>query len=125
MRLSKGLRLAGVPENLLESEFAKRNKLSAHEIRSLMFGHRLHGRSIYTGEERAASFAQDGLRTFSGDWVLATLASIPGVSEFKNDELCITFEVAIYCGMVLRNPGGTRARENEFIWRGDTFSQVE
>ncbi len=28
------------------------------------------------------------------------------------------------CGMVLRNPGGTRARENEFIWRGDTFSQV-
>jgi hypothetical protein len=53
------------------------------------------------------------------------VASVSGISKFKNDDLCITFGVAIYCGAVIRNPGGTRTRENEFIWRGATFSHVE
>jgi TolB-like protein/lipoprotein NlpI len=124
-RLSKGLRQAGVPEYLSSREFAERNGLSPDEIRSLMFGHRLHGRSLETGEERAASLTVDGVATFSGDWVSASVASVPGLSEFKNDDLCITFGVAIYCGAVIRNPGGTKTRENEFIWREATFSQVE
>jgi adenylate cyclase len=77
----------------------------------------------YTGEERAASLTEDGVATLSGDWVLPNLAS--GISQFKNDDVCITIGVAIYCGAVNRNPGGTRARENEFIWRGNTFSRVD
>jgi hypothetical protein len=124
-RFSEGLRLAGVPETLSRGEFAEKNRLTADEIRSLMFGHRLHGRSLSTGEQRAASLTKDGIATFSGDWVLASWAPTPGVSRFKNDELCITVEVAIYCGAVVRNSGGTLARENEFIWRDHTFSRVE
>jgi hypothetical protein len=37
-------------------------------------------------------------------------------------------DVAGYCGPVFRNPGGTRALENEYLWdigSAYTFSQVE
>lgn len=124
-RLGKGLRLAGVPENLLQVDFIQKNGLAAGEIRSLMFGHRMHGRSFLTGDERAVSLTDDGVATLTGDWILPTLASIPGAAHINKDELCITIDVATYCGAVIRNPGGTTARQNEFMWRGYTFSRVE
>src|SRR5215472_5346945 len=45
-RVFKGLRLAGMPEFLDHSEFARRNSLTAEEVRSLLFGHQLHGRNL-------------------------------------------------------------------------------
>jgi tetratricopeptide (TPR) repeat protein len=124
-RLGKGLRLAGVPENLRQGEFVEKNRLTAREIRALMFGHRVHGRSSLTGDKYAASLTDEGVASLSGVWILPVLASVPGAAEFKKDDLCITIDVAIYCGAVIRNPGGTAARQNEFIWRGYTFSRVE
>jgi Flp pilus assembly protein TadD len=124
-RLSKGLRLAGVPENLSRGEFFEKNRLTAQEIRLLIFGHRVHGSSLYTGEKRAALLSNDGIATLSGDWISPNLASVPGASQFRKDELCITITMTTYCGAVIRIPGGTAARENEFIWRGHTFSRVE
>jgi TolB-like protein/DNA-binding winged helix-turn-helix (wHTH) protein/Flp pilus assembly protein TadD len=124
-RLSEGLRIAEVPEYLDLGRFVEMNQLTADEIRSLMFGHRLHGRSLDSGEERSASLTMQGTARFAGDWVSASVASTLGIPEFKNNELCIAFGVASYCGAVIRNPGGTKAWENEFIWREYTFSRVD
>jgi tetratricopeptide (TPR) repeat protein len=125
-RLITGLRLAGVPNSLVRGEFAERNRLSPEEIRSLLFGHRLHGRPFrQTSENRSGSVTMDGIAAFSGDWVSARLPQENGRVNFRNDELCVRFGPTNYCGIVLRNAGGSRASENEFIWRGYPFSEVE
>jgi hypothetical protein len=128
-RVVKGFRLAGVPESLFRGEFAARNRLAADELRTLLLGHRLHGRSAESGEERSASFTTDGVTTLSGNWVLGGGSLTGGTMSLSMDgELCCKFGVISYCGAVLRNPGGTRAKENQFVWAmgsGYTFSQVE
>jgi TolB-like protein/class 3 adenylate cyclase len=136
--LREGLRLAGVPGFLGDSEFARRNKLTPDEARALFFGHRLQGRHGWSGKIYAASIAADGSAKFSGDWVPMfsgdwnTIVPSDGVITFDadDDEFCYTWSGDIKtCGLLLRNPGGTRAKENEFIWystRGTfTFSLAE
>jgi TolB-like protein/class 3 adenylate cyclase/Tfp pilus assembly protein PilF len=123
--LKKGLRQAGVPETLEGSEFAAQNRVAAGEVRALVFGRRLHGRTE-TGNEHAAAFTADGGATISGDWGELTDATV----TFEGDEVCLTAaSAARFCATILRNPGGTRATENEFIWLDRTgaypFSQVE
>jgi hypothetical protein len=59
---------------------------------------------------------------------LGDIAVTGGAVRFEDDRLCYTFDFVSYCGDVFRNPGGTRAKENEFIWyNGEalTFSTVE
>jgi adenylate cyclase len=128
-QLWQGLRLAGVPEFLASGEFAAQNRLKADDVRTLIFGHRLQGRSLRTGEERGASITSSGGATLSGDWnLLSGGARAAGVVRFEGDRLCYKFDLATYCGDVFRNPGGTKAKENEFIWyNGEafTFSPVE
>jgi hypothetical protein len=130
-RLRKGLRLAGVPENLSDSEFAAKNKLTAEEIRPLIFGKRLHGRTFDTGEDHTATIAADGLATLSGDWASLGGGTMEGSSvRFETDELCFVWQnVVKLCGPVFRNPGAPKAKENEFIWyhgdRAFTFSQAD
>jgi TolB-like protein/Tfp pilus assembly protein PilF len=116
-RLIKGLRLAGMPEFLDQSEFAKQNSLGADEIRALLFGHRLHGRNLFSGEERAASFTAEGAVRLSGDWGTLSSSTGPmGIAQFEGARLCLRFDLVSYCGIIVRNPGGTTALENEFIW---------
>jgi hypothetical protein len=129
-RLRKGLRLAGVPEYLISGEFAARNRLTADEARTLIVGHRLHGLDRWSGDERAASIGADGVGTLSGDW--ASLASSPIARvtlQFKGDDACYLWSTISLCGGVFRNPGGTKEKQNEFIWyspeRTFTFSQIE
>ena len=127
-RLRDGLR-RGVPEFLYAGEFATQNRLAVDEIRALIFGHQLHGRSLWNGEEREVSISSDGVVALSGDWGLLGGGPASGGSiRFDGDRLCYKFDLASYCGDVLRNPGGTRAKENEFIWyNGEpfTFSPME
>ncbi|MEY9829969.1 adenylate cyclase [Sinorhizobium fredii] len=130
-RLYEGLRLAGVPETLLGSEFGGKNKLTADEVRSLFFGHRLRGSMLDSGEGHEATISGGGIATLSGGW-----ASIGGGRmadaevQFERDEVCFLWrKTASLCGVALRNPGGLSAKENEFIWyhgdRAFTFSQVQ
>ena len=123
-RFLDGLRLAGVPELLSIGEFARQNRLTVDEVRTLIFGHRLHGRSLWTGEERNASVTRDGVVALSGDWGLLGGGPLTGGSaRFDGDQLCYKFDLVSYCGEVLRNPGGTRAKENEFLWyNGEPFT---
>jgi hypothetical protein len=125
-RLREGLRLAGVPEFLSESTFAVRNRLTTDKLHSLFFGHQLHGRDLDTGVEWGASITADGVVTSYGIW-----GSIDqGALQFDNDRACFaSLDGLRYCGTVLRNPGGTKIRQNEFIWnsvRGTRpFSQLD
>jgi TolB-like protein/class 3 adenylate cyclase/Tfp pilus assembly protein PilF len=128
LKLEAGLRLAGVPENLSRSEFAEQNRLPAHEVRARLFGHRLHGFSRRTGIERSASLTKDGVAAMSGDWVRGIFPLTGGVARFEGNDLCLEFTAQTHCGPVLRNPGGTRVHENEFIWHTSepfSFSIVE
>lgn len=129
--LLQGLRLAGVPQSLTSGEFTSRNKLTAEEVRSLFFGHRLRGRVLDYGEVHEAIFSTQGKGTLSGGWASIGGGRMTDVEMgFQGDEACFLWlDTARLCGMVLRNPGGLSAKENEFIWyHGDiafTFSQVE
>jgi adenylate cyclase len=123
--VKKGLRLAGVPENHQSSEFAG-NRLAADEIRSLFYGHRLRGRTFETGEEHTAVVSAAGEAAVSGDWGEFTDATV----TFEDNEICFASEGgARLCATVLRNPGGSKTKENEFILLdvtgGYPFSQVE
>ena len=123
-RFRNGLRLAGVPELLSTGEFATQNRVTAEAIRAVIFGHRLHGRSLWTGEERVASVTRDGVVALSGDWGLLSGSPLTGGSaRIDGDQLCYEFDLVRYCGDVFRNPGGTRAKKNEFIWyNGEAFT---
>jgi len=115
-QLKPGLRLAGVPDDLRHGEFAERNRLSLDEIRSLL-GHPWHGRSRTTGMQRAMTSTKDGTAAMSGDWVTGIHPLAGGEVSVEGGDLCLAFAGRrSYCGPVFRNPGGTRARENEYIW---------
>ncbi|MCV9960688.1 guanylyl cyclase [Pararhizobium sp. BT-229] len=130
-RLYQGLRLAGVPESLLSRDFSDRNRLTAHEARSLFFGHRLRGRMFDTGEEHEAIISTEGIATLSGNWASIGGGRMVGAEvRFEEDEVCFLWlKTTNLCGAVLRNPGGLSTKENEYIWhhgdRAFTFSQVQ
>src|SRR6185312_518918 len=113
--VKKGLRLAGVPEFLFDGEFAKQNTLTADEARALSFDHQLKGRHLWTGKDYTVSITSDGAAAFSGDW--DSIVPGEGPITFKDNEVCYNWSGGRkFCGTVLRNPGGTRVNQNEFIW---------
>jgi TolB-like protein/class 3 adenylate cyclase/Flp pilus assembly protein TadD len=126
-RLFEGLRLAGAPESFDDSEFARQNSLTADEVRALFFGHRLRGRTPFSAHDLGASFTADGLVTFSGDWGPGD----GGVVRFDGADFCFKwgFRAVERCAALFRNPGGTMAKENEYIWYDEfgafPFSRVE
>jgi tetratricopeptide (TPR) repeat protein len=129
-RFFQGLRLAGVPESLDSEEFAG-NRLTAEEVRSLFFGHRLHGRAFDSGEERAANITKEGSGALTGDWASMNASGTADVEVlFKDGKVCfLLMQTARQCGFVFRNQGASKAKENEYIWfhggKAFTFSQVE
>lgn len=123
--LQEGLRRAGVPR-WFESRMFDEQRLKPKEIDSLFFGHRLHGRSLESGQEHGASVAADGSAIMFGDWGFGN-----GIARFDGDQLCFEWTGGhMNCGSVYRNIGGTKAKENEYIWfshkgGGFPFSQVD
>jgi TolB-like protein/DNA-binding SARP family transcriptional activator len=102
---------AGVPRWFGAREF-DRHRLRPEEVDALFFGHRIHGRSLETGEEHGISVAADGTAIIFGDWGYGS-----GRALLDGDQLC--FEAPggyINCAAIYRNPGGARAKENEFVW---------
>ncbi|MNF09873.1 hypothetical protein D3C80_2106530 [compost metagenome] len=71
-----------------------------------------------------------GMATLTGDWASIGAGRMTDVEvKFDREEVCFLWlKTTNLCGTVLRNPGGLRAKENEFIWyhgdRAFTFSQV-
>jgi len=109
--LTEGLRRAGVPHWFEVREF-DRQRLSPKEVDQLLFGHRIHGRSLESGEEHGAYVAGDGTAMMFGDW-----GDGHGQAVLDDEGLCFEWSSGLTnCGTVYRNLGGTRARENQYIW---------
>ncbi len=69
------------------------------------------------------SVSADGIALKFGDW-----GGGAGTARFDGDRLCVVQTTTSRCGSILRNPGGTKAKENEYIWwrpGAYTFSQIE
>jgi adenylate cyclase len=124
-RLIQGLLSLNIPTWLSDPPYAKQ-QLNRNELKTLLFGHRVHGRRLADGKEYGMFIsAEDGLVTALGLWDTGTSkASIRGQS------LCVTYPSTEWCPEVFRNPGGSRAKENEYFffspYRGAfPFSQMD
>jgi hypothetical protein len=102
-------------------------RLKASEIEALFFGHRLRGR-MWNGWQYGLSVAADGAAVTLGNWGAGPGAGA-NIAQLEGDQLCFLSSTSRACGSILRNPGGTRAQENEYIWFVGgfvrPFSQIE
>lgn len=114
----------GVPYNFDSAAFGGL-LLSSAEVDALLFGHRLHGRTLGTGVEHGMSVSADGTVVMFGDWGSGT-AKAELVGEGR---VCFVRTATMNCGSILRNPGGTEAAANEYFWFASPdafpFSQQE
>jgi adenylate cyclase len=121
--LIRGLLQIGIPNNFDSREFDSL-RLTAREVESLFFGHRLHGRTVPEGFQYGASVAADGTAVRFGSWGAGA-----GIAKLEGDRLCFELSTTSSCGIVFRNPGGTKAKENEYLWFAQgwamPFSQIE
>jgi TolB-like protein/class 3 adenylate cyclase len=123
-RLVQGLDLINIPYNFDAPEFATQ-RVNGGEIKALLFGHRVQGRSRGVGGDYGMFISpDDGSVTHFGIWDKGAAET----AYVKNDRLCLVQPTTEWCAMVFRNPGGSRAKENEyFFFEGwaTTFSRIE
>ena len=91
--------------------------LSANEVETLFFGHSLHGRTVTSGRAHGAAVSPDGTALMFGDWGSGT-----GTAQMVGDRICLVSATTAKCGTILRNPGGRKAHQNEYIWFAHQFS---
>jgi adenylate cyclase len=109
-RLLQGLRKINIPYNFTDKAFDGQ-RLTGAEIDALVFGHRIHGRSEPGASEHGAFISADGSSAMAyGGWSVGS-----GSAHVKDDKLCLVWSSTFFCSEVLRNPGGTKAKENEYI----------
>ncbi len=123
-RLLQGLRKIKIPYDFEDKAFDGQ-RLTGAEIDVLVFGHRIHGWSEHGASEHGAFISADGSSAMAyGDWSVGS-----GSAHVKDDQLCLVWSSTFFCSQVLRNPGGTRAKENEYILLLDgwnyPFSRVD
>jgi TolB-like protein/DNA-binding SARP family transcriptional activator len=115
--LVRGLRRAGVPDNF-DSALPAPQALSANEVETLFFGHSLHGRTVTSGSEHGVSVSTDGTALTFGDWGRGS-----GTAQMVGNRICLFSATTAKCGTILRNPGGSKAQQNEYIWFAHEFSR--
>jgi hypothetical protein len=98
----------GVPFNFDSGAFDA-YMLGAGEVEALLFGHRLHGRFL-GGWEHGVSVSPDGTAVMFGGW-----GSGAATAQIVGDGVCFVRTTTTNCGRILRNPGGAKATENEYI----------
>jgi TolB-like protein/class 3 adenylate cyclase/Flp pilus assembly protein TadD len=124
--LLEGLLRLGIPNDFYAPTFDPL-RLKAREVEALFFGHRLHGRT-WNGWEYGLSVAADGTAVAFGNWGVGP-GTGANTAQLEGDRLCFLLSTTRMCGSVLRNPGGTRTKENEYVWFVGgfvrPFSQIE
>ena len=125
-RLLDGLSKAGVPELPTDVDLDRKDRLTGREIKSLIFGHELHGRRIVPSvrEYRLTSSADGSTNVTIGSW------SSKGLGWVQGNFLCDAYPRSITgCGVILRNPSGTLEQLNEYQligrWNRFEFSVVK
>ena len=123
-RLLQGLHKIKIPYDFEDKAFDGQ-RLTGAEIDALVFGHRIHGWSEHGASEHGAFISADGSSALAfGDWSVGS-----GSAHVKDDRLCLVWTTTTFCSAVLRNPGGTKTKENEYILLHDgwnyPFSRVD
>jgi adenylate cyclase len=109
--LWRALHAAGVPRWFDETAFEPL-RLRAADLDALFVGHRMHGRTLETGQEHGLSVAADGSAIIFGDWGIGS-----GRLWFEDDSLCFETPIGyVNCAAIYRNPDGSRATESEYFW---------
>jgi TolB-like protein/class 3 adenylate cyclase len=115
-RMLDGLSKAGVPELSFGHDPTSKDRLNGEEIKSLVFGHELRGQRFRDGPASAFVSITDE----DGSTSLAAGASpLHGSSSIEGDALCTCMRgVGRYCEAVFRNPSGSFAKRNQFLFIG-------
>jgi hypothetical protein len=117
----QGLLGVEIPYNYGSGAF---DQLDASEVEALVFGHRLHGRTLRSGLEHGVSVSPDGTAVMFGDW-----GSGAATAQLVGDSICFVRTTTTNCGSILRNPGGAKTTQNEYIWFASKaafpFSQLD
>ncbi len=108
-RLLDGLRKAGVPELPFDFDARARDQLGGDEIRALLFGHTVRG-TYPNGSPFEMTRTADGA-------IAGTPGSETGRAVVEGNRLCdLDLVSGRLCEAVLRNPAGSAAERNEYIF---------
>jgi tetratricopeptide (TPR) repeat protein len=104
---------AGLPELPFGYDARARDRLTAEEIKALIFGHTLAGHDVKSGAEFTYTIAMDGALSASGDFGSDTAA----VTYLEGNLICYRWaDWGPSCGAVFRSPGGSADRQDEYTW---------
>jgi adenylate cyclase len=102
---------------------ASGDRLSGDEIRSLVLGHTLNYRNIgiERGMKASTAFSTNGDATLSRpDGVKSGIYVREWASVVEDRAICVAWEAfGPECAAIFRNPTGTAAERNEFLWISD------
>ena len=106
--------IAGLPSAYFPSY--KKNQLTGEEINKLLFGSKITGISIGTGQQWWVERKKNGETTIRGP---EPNSSDTGKSRIEGDLLCTQFQKSFwgveYCLTVFRNPKGTYEGKDEYL----------
>jgi class 3 adenylate cyclase/TolB-like protein len=103
---------AGLPELPFGYDAKAKDRLTAEEIRALIFGHTLRGRDGTNGADFTYTIARDGALSASGDFGPDTATVI----SLESNLICYRWtDWGPSCGAVFRNPGGSADRQDEYV----------
>lgn len=106
------LAAAGLPELPFGYDAKAADRLSAEEIKAVMFGHTRSGHDVNSGATFTDVIAQDGSFTTSGSWGPDTASLL----YLGGNLICYRLhDWGPSCSAVFRNPGGTAERQDEYI----------
>ncbi|MBP1719762.1 MAG: putative adenylate cyclase, partial [Deltaproteobacteria bacterium] len=120
-RFAEGMFKAGMagPPSAYFPSF-KENQLTGEEIKKLIFGSKITGFAIGSGQQWWVDRRQNGETTVGGS---VPIPGDTGMSRIEGDLLCTQFQKSLwgleYCSAVFRNPGGTYDRKDEYLMVND------
>jgi TolB-like protein/Flp pilus assembly protein TadD len=120
-RFAEGMFKAGMagPPSAYFPSF-KENQLTGEEIRKLIFGSKITGFAIGSGQQWWVDRRQNGETTAGGT---VPIPGDTGMSRIEGDLLCTQFQKSLwgleYCSAVFRNPRGTYERKDEYLMVND------
>jgi hypothetical protein len=120
-RFAEGMFKAGMagPPSAYFPSF-KENQLTGEEIKKLIFGSKITGFAIGSGQQWWVDRRQNGETTVGGS---VPIPGDTGTSRIEGDLLCTQFQKSLwgleYCSAVFRNPRGTYERKDEYLMVND------
>jgi adenylate cyclase len=103
----------GLPELPSGYDAKAAQRLTAEEMRTLIFGHTMHGRDVLSAETFTDVVSPDGTIKETAEWGNDTATLL----QLDRGLMChLWTEWGPSCSAILRNPDGSPADGDEFVW---------